>query len=79
MADEKGEIAAKFGIPAGKGGTYNYKDANGKVHELKRGVSISRYHVVIDKNGTIADIAAVSKAADDAKRVCEIVEKLEKK
>ena len=58
---------------------YNYKDANGQVHALKRGVSIQRYHVVIDKNGNIADIAPVKMAADDAKRVCEIVEKLEKK
>ena len=79
LADEKGEVAKAFGIPVNKGGTYNYKDADGKVHELKRGVSISRFHVIIDKEGRIADIAAVSKAADDAKRVCEIVEKLEKK
>ena len=79
LADEKGEIAGKFGIPAGKGGIYNYKDAGGKVHELKRGVTITRFHVVIDKEGRIADIAPVSKAADDAKRVCEICEKLEKK
>ena len=79
LADEKGEIAAKFGIKTGPGGVYKYKDAGGQVHELKRGVTISRYHVVIAKDGTIVDIAPVSKAADDAKRVCEIVDKLEKK
>jgi peroxiredoxin len=79
LADDKGVIAKKFGIPAGKGGVYNYKDAGGQVHMLKRGVTISRYHVVIDRQGNIADIAPVKAAADDAKRVCEIVEKLPKK
>ncbi len=80
LADEKGTVAKKFGIKVNPGGTFNYKDANGVVHPLKRGVSIERYHVVIDKNGIIADIAAVPRPpADDAKRVAKILEKLETK
>jgi peroxiredoxin Q/BCP len=79
LADTKGQVAKAFGIKVTPGGTFPYKDASGQVHPLKRGVTIARYHVVIDKQGNIADIAPVSKAGDDAKRVCEVVEKLEKK
>lgn len=77
LADEKGTVAAAFGIPVNKGGVFNYKDANGMVHALKRGVTIARYHVVIDKTGTIAAIDPVKDAAGDAKRVLEIVKKLD--
>ena len=79
LADEKGAVAKAFGIPAKPGGVFKYKDDQGKVHELKRGVSISRYHVVIDKSGTIAAIDPVKDAGGDAKRVVEIVKKLDSK
>ena len=79
LADEKGEIAKAFGIPAGPGGVFKFKDSEGKVHELKRGVSISRYHVVIDKTGAIAAIDSVKDAGGDAKKVLEIAKKLETK
>ncbi len=77
LADEKGAVAAAFGIPVKEGGVFKYKDADGKVHELKRGVTIPRYHVVIDKNGTIAAIDPVKDAGGDAKRVLQIVKKLD--
>lgn len=81
LADEQGEIAKAFGIPAGPGGIFKFKDSDGNVHELKRGVSISRYHVVIDKAGAIAAIDPVpaKDPAGDAKRVLEIAKKLESK
>ena len=79
LADEKGEVAAKFGIPTKPGGVFKYKDDAGKVHELKRGVTISRVTVVIDKGGTVAAVDPVKDTAGDAKRVAEIVKKLETK
>ena len=74
LSDEKGEVAQKFGIPTKAGGSFKYKD-----QELKRGVTISRYTVVIDRDGRIAAIDAVGDAKGDAKRVAAIVERLEKK
>lgn len=79
LADDKGEIAKAFGIPANPGGVFKFKDNDGVVHELKRGVSISRYHVVIDKTGAIAAIDPVKDAGGDAKKVVEIVKKLDTK
>ena len=80
LADDKGEIAKAFGIPTSGPGVFKFTDSEGKVHELKRGVTISRYHVVIDKVGTIAAIDPVSKdPGGDAKKVLEIAKKLETK
>lgn len=73
LADEKGQIAKAFGIPTGKGGSFNFKG-----EELKRGVTIQRYTVVIDREGKIAAIDQVGDAAGDARRVALIVQKLEK-
>lgn len=79
LADEKGEVAKAFGVPVGKGGespTINEKGEKGKA---ARGVTISRYTVVIDLKGNVAAADAVSAAGGDAKRIAEIVEKLAKK
>jgi thioredoxin-dependent peroxiredoxin len=78
LADEKGTVAKAFGIPVGGPGVFKYKDAAGTVHELKRGCTISRYHVVIDATGTIAAIDPVKDARGDARQVLEILRKLEK-
>ncbi len=76
LADDKGEVAKAFGIPTDAGGVFKFTDKEGTVHELKRGVTIPRWHVVIDKGGTIAAIDPVKDAGGDAKRVLEIVKKL---
>ncbi len=72
-------MAAKFGIPTKPGGTFPYKGDDGEAIELKRGVTISRYTVVIDRQGNIAALDPVKNPAGDAKRVAEIVRKLESK
>ena len=76
LADEKGEVAKKFGLAVNKGGVFKFTDSEGKVHNLERGVSIGRTTVVIDKNGVIAAIDPITNAAGDAKRVAEVVNKL---
>jgi peroxiredoxin Q/BCP len=78
LADDKGEIANTFGVPVGKGGKATFKD-DGKVMEFTRGVTISRYTVVIGKDGKVAAIDAVSKAGEDPKRVADIVNKIASK
>jgi len=78
LSDEKGAVAKAFGIPVGAPGVFKYTDSAGTVHELKRGCTITRYHVVIDASGTIAAIDQVKDAKGDAKQVLTILKKLEK-
>lgn len=73
LSDDKGTVAGKFGVPVRKGGVFKYK---GK--DLKRGVTIARYTVVIDRAGRIAALDAVSNPAGEAKRVEAILKKLAK-
>jgi peroxiredoxin Q/BCP len=79
LADEKGDVAKVFGVPVGKGGTAKGKKASGDVIEVTQGVRIQRYTIVIDKAGKIAAADQVSAAGGDAKRIAELVMKLETK
>ncbi len=79
LADEDGKLAKAFGVPVGKGGKSPTIDEKGEKGSADRGVTIQRYTVVIDKAGNVAAIDAVGKAGDDAKRVAEIVKKLDTK
>jgi peroxiredoxin Q/BCP len=79
LADERGELAKKFGIPVGKGGKSPTIDETGKKGTALRGVTIQRWTVVIDRTGNIAARYKVGNAAEDSKKVLETVEKLESK
>ena len=70
LADEKGEVAKAFGVPAGKGGTVK-KKIDDKDEEFTRGCSIARWTFVIDKAGKIAYKNQKVAAADDWKAVLE--------
>ena len=77
LADEKGEVAELFGVPVKDGGkspTINEKEEKGSAD---RGVTIEGWTLVIDKAGKIAAADKVGKASGDAKRVAEIVKKLD--
>ena len=52
LADEKGEVAKKFGVPAGKGGSIK-RAVDGKEVTLKRGVTTKRWTFVISKDGKV--------------------------
>jgi peroxiredoxin Q/BCP len=79
LADEKGDLAKLFGVPVKDGGkspTINEKKEKGSAD---RGVTIESWTLVIDKSGKIAAADKVGKAGGDAKRVAEIVGKLDTK
>ena len=77
LADEKGEVAKKFGVPFKPGpATANVKDAAGNPIQLTRGGTASRWTFVIGKDGKIALKNTQVKAADDSKAILEVVEKL---
>ena len=80
LADEKGDVAKKFGIPVTEGKkTFEFKGSDGTVATLVRGSTISRYTVVIGRNGNIAAIDAVGDAGGDPKRIQDIVKGLDAK
>ena len=75
LADEKGEVAKAFGVPAGKGGTVK-KKIDDKEEEFTRGVTIQRWTFVIGKDGKIAYKNPKVNAAEDAKAVMDVLQKL---
>jgi len=77
LADEKGDIAKKFGVPTRAGGEVKVK-VDGKDEVLKRGVTASRWTFVIGKDGKVAYKNDKVTAAEDSKKILEVVDKLAK-
>lgn len=75
LADEKGEIGKKFGVPVKAGGKANVK-VGGKPESLERGSTIMRWTFVIDKNGKIAYKNDKVNAAKDSKEILDVIGKL---
>jgi thioredoxin-dependent peroxiredoxin len=75
LADEKGEIAKKFGVPVNKGGKAKGFDENNKEIVVERGVTIPRWTFVIGKDGTIIYKNPKVNPAQDSQQVLEAVEK----
>lgn len=78
LADEKGEMAKKFGVPVKDGGTFKTKDENGNPVALVRGVTIARWTFVIGKDGNILLKNDKVNAAEDSKKILEVIEKASK-
>jgi peroxiredoxin Q/BCP len=78
LADEQGEVAKKFGVPVNKGGMSKATDADGKTVDITQGVRTARWTFVIGKDGKIAHIDAKVAAADDSKKIADVVDKLSK-
>ena len=76
LADEKGSVAKKFGVPVNKGGSFKYTDEDGNVHNLVRGVTANRWTFVIDKAGKIAMVNNKVNAAEDSKKIIETIKNL---
>ncbi len=68
LSDEKGEIAAKFGVPTRAGGKIT-REIDGQSFDLTRGITASRWTFIIDKKGNIAYIDEQVNAANDAEHI----------
>jgi peroxiredoxin Q/BCP len=75
LADEKGEIAKKFGVPVNKGGKAKGFDENNKEILVERGVTIPRWTFVIGKDATIIYKNQKVNPIQDSQQVLEAVEK----
>lgn len=75
LADTKGELAKRFGVPVGKGGTAKFKFDDGKVESFVREATTSRFTVVIGKDRSVVAIDAVKDAKGDSKRILELISK----
>lgn len=75
LADEKGEVARKFGVPVKAGGEAKAK-IDGSEQSFKRGATIMRWTFVIDKDGKVAYKNDKVNAAEDSKKILEVIEKL---
>jgi peroxiredoxin Q/BCP len=75
LADEDGSLAKKFGVPllSAKAGEVTVKELDNL--KIKRGVTIARWTVVIDKNGKVIHKEVVKTPAEDPKTVLEVIEK----
>ena len=78
LADEDGKVAKAFGVPFKVGGESKVKVGGDDV-TLKRGATINRWTFVIGKDGKLIDVNSKVVAAEDSKKILELVEKLDKK
>jgi peroxiredoxin Q/BCP len=76
LADEEGALAKLFGVPVGKGGEVTVKELDNL--KIKQGVRAKRWTFVIDKGGKIAYKDENVNAAEDSKKILDLVEKLNK-
>ena len=72
LADENGDVAAKFGVPFKKGGEVK-RPFEGKEVVLKRGVSAERWTFVIGKDGKIVHKAKVVNPAGDSQEILKLL------
>jgi peroxiredoxin Q/BCP len=86
LADEEAAVAKMFGVPLRKGVATDAKDekgkpitdGDGKPIKLQRGFFASRWTFVIGKDGTIIYKDTKVDAAQDSKKILELVEKTDK-
>jgi peroxiredoxin Q/BCP len=78
LSDEKGEVAKKFGVPTGKGGTAS-ATIDGEKVEFIRPITIKRWTFIIDTNGKVAYKDEQVDYKNDSQKVLDAVEKLKTK
>lgn len=74
LSDVSGEIAAKFGVPTGKGGIITRSIA-GEEKNLARMVTAARWTFVIDPEGKVVYKDAEVNAAEDSQKVDDFLRK----
>jgi len=78
LADEKGTIAKQFGVPTKAGGTFN-TEVDGEKVALVTGVRAARWTFIIGPDGNVVYKDTQVNAAEDSKKVREVIEKLKAK
>lgn len=76
LADPEGSVAAKFGVPFTKGEASITREIDGKQEVLTRGGTAKRWTFVIDTNGKVAFKNDKVNAAEDSKKIMEVVKGL---
>ena len=76
LADPKGEVAEKFGVPYKLGEESIEREIDGQLEVLTRTATISRWTFVIDRDGRIAMKNDKVNAAEDSQAILEFVEEL---
>ncbi len=74
ISDSKGEISKTFGVPTKEGGSIT-REIAGENFLLVRGITASRWTFVLDKNRKIIYKNAEVNAAEDSKKVMEVIKK----
>jgi len=75
LADVKGKIASKYGVPVKEGGVIT-RTVNDKEVSLERGVTEMRWTFIIDLDGKIANVDEEVDAANDSKKVIDVIKGL---
>ena len=78
-ADEKGDLAKKFGVPVSAGATVKTRLPDKTLLEFKREVTDARWTFIIGLDGKIAYKNTKVNAAEDSKQVEAFLKNLEKK
>lgn len=79
VADEKGNLAKRFGVPVGPGGDVKTKDLDKKVVTINREITTARWTFIIGLDGKIVYKNTKVDPVKDSQQVAAILEKLEKK
>jgi len=79
VADEKGELAKKFGVPVGPGAEVKTRDAEKKPLTFHREVTTSRWTFIIGLDGKVLYKNTKVDPVKDSQQVLDILEKLAKK
>ncbi|MFZ2283198.1 MAG: peroxiredoxin [Lutibacter sp.] len=77
ISDSNGEISKIFGVPTKDGGSIT-REIAGENYLLVRGITASRWTFVLDKNRKIIYKNAEVNAAEDSKKVMEVIENYKK-
>ena len=75
LADEKGDVAKKFGVPTRGGGSFD-TSVDGKEVTMERGVTSSRWTFIIDKEGKVVHKDTEVNASADSKTVIEAIRRM---
>ena len=76
LADPKGKVADKFGVPNTKGEKTVQKEIDGVPYTLTRGVTTQRWTFIIDRDGKIAYKDDQVQAQQDSKKIMAAIDSL---